>query len=777
MENEASNFRPNQIANLIPALMERGKIKIGEKGEMIRSKQGNQFQPPQKLDHFRIVGMMRGPDDNFIRDEEIHQLYGDAPTELPVRLLYDDMLLNFVCRYSCFQGMVAWCTGDGIRAKRVAGQGKYQMVECPCERQNPEYHGREKCKINGALSVIIDGAESVGGVWKFRTTSYNSVVGILSSLTLIKSVTGGPLAGVPLMLRVTPKTVIAPGTNRVQTVYVVGLEYRGTFEKLREIGYTMALDRQKHQIRMEDIEKDARRLIAYDSDMMDEDVVPEFYPEQVSTETIDPEKEKTANDIAVANGATEKPNYDLKPKPGTVEPEKKEPVDVVPVGAPTARGTGYKTNASQGASAVTTSPEPETHTDAQAEAETPDNGNSAACQVAFGYQVGGNYAFYSAKLKKTITVKITDINATDQAAPIFRVERTVNGEGQGEFVDITLAALQTKPPLDANGLSTDPAVEAERQAAEKSLAEKNGAVGYQPADLNKLKQKGMLLLISDEQRMAVTSAPVLNQIWAKFDKFKYQTDHPGFAAWLELKRLADNAGTTAFVFSGQPTDPIGTDPERKAIKRIMSQISEKGYDDAGVKLAMRLFSVHDKTDGKIKPFDIESRNMIQLQHVHHFETLLEDIAPCHALRNHIIETEKVAKLAPGTLMGKAIEFIRAFSPAITGQMTHLYETMYQEPVRERIVVHLDEWCNEGKPPAPEQQQLSDLPVISNFGGAVNFAASTVGVEVDDLFGAIVREFFMEKFQAGPIQIANGLPHGTPQKIQSEFAEFYKGKVA
>ena len=50
------------IKGLAPGLTERGKIKIGEKGRMIQSQRGTQFQPPQKLDHFRITTLYRGPD-------------------------------------------------------------------------------------------------------------------------------------------------------------------------------------------------------------------------------------------------------------------------------------------------------------------------------------------------------------------------------------------------------------------------------------------------------------------------------------------------------------------------------------------------------------------------------------------------------------------------------------------------------------------------------------------------------------------------------------------
>jgi hypothetical protein len=147
--------------------------------------------------------------------------------------------------------------------------------------------GQGKCKINGILSVIIDGAQAVGGVWKFRTTSYNSVVGILSSLALIQRITGGRLAGIPLAMTVTPKTVANPLDGKQQTIYVVGLLYAGTMDSLRDTGYQIAMTEAKHGISMARIEEDAMLMLAHKpvggaglGDDLDQDVIEEFYPEE-----------------------------------------------------------------------------------------------------------------------------------------------------------------------------------------------------------------------------------------------------------------------------------------------------------------------------------------------------------------------------------------------------------------------------------------------------------------------------------------------------------------
>lgn len=278
------------IKNLMPGLVERGKIKIGNKGQMRTSAQGNQFQAPQKLDHFLITSMARGQDNNFLRDDAVHTKFGDKPTQIPVRLLYDDIDLNFQTRYACYNGRTLFCSGDGEVARQMVPNSnpvQYQEVPCTCERQSPTYAGRGKCKINGTLSVMIDGVDVVGGVWKFRTTSYNSVVGILSSLALIKRITGGPIAGIPLMMCLTPKSVTDPVGGGQQTVYVVSLEYRGNVDALREIGANQLLNQHQHQLRIEHIEAEAKAMLSFTPSQYgapDDDVeeVEEFYPEEAA---------------------------------------------------------------------------------------------------------------------------------------------------------------------------------------------------------------------------------------------------------------------------------------------------------------------------------------------------------------------------------------------------------------------------------------------------------------------------------------------------------------
>ncbi len=290
--NTSRTRRPMMIKGLTPQLPERGRIKIGFKGEMRKSGRGTDFQPPQKLDHFVVTTLQRGEDGNFIPDETLMARLGDKPTEIPVRLLYDDPALNFPTRYACFVGRSLWCSGDGETAIRAPATptGPPQEVACTCERADPAYKGNDKCKMNGSLSVLIEGAGGIGGVWKFRTTSYNSIVGIMSTLAFIRQMTGGVLANIPLKLKVQPKQAAAPDGNPV-TIYVVSLEFDGDMPGLQEIAHGIALGRAKMNISIEHIEDEARRMLALAAPAHvplagddANDVIEEFYPEQATAE-------------------------------------------------------------------------------------------------------------------------------------------------------------------------------------------------------------------------------------------------------------------------------------------------------------------------------------------------------------------------------------------------------------------------------------------------------------------------------------------------------------
>jgi hypothetical protein len=255
------------------------------------------FNRPIKLDHFVVTTLERGPDGNFLPDAALMARLGPNCTRIPVRLIYDDPELNFPTRLGCYVGRALWCSGDGQTATRMtetpgemANKARVEprQVACPCIRSDPAYTGADKCKMNGSLSVLIDGAGGVGGVWRLRTTSYNSVVGLMSQLGFLRQITGGVLANIPLNLLLSPKQATAPDGSAV-LVYIVSLEYPGDLEQLQSLAHGIALQRAKAHVSITHIEEEARRMLmlAPPADAVlpgdePEDIVAEFYPEQFS---------------------------------------------------------------------------------------------------------------------------------------------------------------------------------------------------------------------------------------------------------------------------------------------------------------------------------------------------------------------------------------------------------------------------------------------------------------------------------------------------------------
>lgn len=312
------------IKNLIPGLTERGKIKIGRKGDQ-RQGQNGTFQLPQKLDHFLITTLERGKDDNFLADDAVHSILGQAPKRIPIRLLFDDLALNFQCRYSCYFGKTLFCSGDGEFGQEHHKDGSLHQVPCVCRRQDPKFNGdandgKGKCKINGTLSVLIEASNHVGGVYKFRTTGYNSTVGIYSSLVLIKGLTGGILAGIPLEMTIQPKVVTSPIDGKTQTVYVVGVEFPGDVQTLQKRTLELAQANADFRHRLGNVENEVRKMISCDADLVDQagDIVDEFHPDEnaperpemaeqiTTTETTDPAEipPQAAQDAATPAAST-----------------------------------------------------------------------------------------------------------------------------------------------------------------------------------------------------------------------------------------------------------------------------------------------------------------------------------------------------------------------------------------------------------------------------------------------------------------------------------------
>lgn len=262
------------IKGLTPRLGECGKIKIGGKGEEKISKYGKKMRLPEKYDHFVVTGMKKNENDDFIPDPVIMRILGEKPTVIPVRLPYDDPSLNFPTSYARYETAACLCRGDGELAVTAEGE----TVEC-----NPEtcpHYAAKKCKATGVLSVMLDDAPRVGGVYKLRTTGWNTINNLTASMEFIRGLTNGILAGLPLDLTLTPKYTTIPGTGKRTVIYMVNLEYRGNFAEMAQAIKGTLETREKMKYSIEQFEKLALAELEAPEDPEEaKDIQEEFYPE------------------------------------------------------------------------------------------------------------------------------------------------------------------------------------------------------------------------------------------------------------------------------------------------------------------------------------------------------------------------------------------------------------------------------------------------------------------------------------------------------------------
>jgi hypothetical protein len=213
--------------SISPVVLERrppeiGHIKIGGQGTGARK--GGGKAPPVKFEHFVVTTRERGADGNFVLDSQVHQGVGEKPVHLDVRLMYPSVTENFFCRMQAYDGqrLVLECDGETC-VRRDTGE------EGPCRRGAAK--GCE-CKPYGRLKVILEAAESFGGLHGFRTTSWETIRNIQSALEFFHEAFG-TLRGLRLRMVAYPATdqVTQGGQDRQYRNLKVGLVLRGSFEE------------------------------------------------------------------------------------------------------------------------------------------------------------------------------------------------------------------------------------------------------------------------------------------------------------------------------------------------------------------------------------------------------------------------------------------------------------------------------------------------------------------------------------------------------------------
>lgn len=277
-------------------LAEVGKIKIGGKGETKKSTKGTTYQIPVKYDHFVITTTERDlKTGNFIQNKKIMDILGPEPKEIKIRFLYDDIDLNFFTSYALYGSRKQLCRGDGFEAmmtfqqsgtpgvftlidggakKVVAGETRKIICDpATCPMMTPDQNGATRCKPSGILSCVLADSPEIGGVYRFRTHSWNTIEGILGSLELLKTQTGGVLVGLPLKMKLVKKSTEEHGNINTVTIVFDGEGYA----EMRHAAMIEMDNRTKHRVNMRLLEDQARDA-GFNRDLDDPaDVEAEFY--------------------------------------------------------------------------------------------------------------------------------------------------------------------------------------------------------------------------------------------------------------------------------------------------------------------------------------------------------------------------------------------------------------------------------------------------------------------------------------------------------------------
>lgn len=312
-------------------MAEVGRIKIGGLEEKVRVSNGKEWQAPVKFDHFVITGMDRDAKGNFTRDEVLHSIIGPQPKELKIRLIYNDVELNFRTELAYYQGKTCLCRGNGEVAQQLdKNTGELIEVACPCPKLEQEKNG---CKPHGVLRCLLEQASLCGGVHKFATTSWNTIRSIVSSMKFIQTCTGGKLAGLPLTMKYFKKTTTKRDGGST-TIPVVTIVYEGNPVQMLEMAIETERKRIQAGIQLETLEAQVRREMNTTlllTGPLDDDDVPEFHPEGDVEEDAPPAKsigQAISENLASESGQTtqtppakpEPPKKTTKPKAAPVAP-------------------------------------------------------------------------------------------------------------------------------------------------------------------------------------------------------------------------------------------------------------------------------------------------------------------------------------------------------------------------------------------------------------------------------------------------------------------------
>ena len=160
-------------------------------------------------DSFNITTLVQNKVD---RRWELHPIQetiksgSDKLRAIPVVIAYNDPGLNVTNSFSVFDPISnrVTCSGDGESARRTEGA---ETTTFKCSGPETCVWGiQHRCKSFTRAYFRIEGQDDELGNFVLRTTSWNSLQRLASRLNELYALTGGRIAGMPMMLTMNDKT-------------------------------------------------------------------------------------------------------------------------------------------------------------------------------------------------------------------------------------------------------------------------------------------------------------------------------------------------------------------------------------------------------------------------------------------------------------------------------------------------------------------------------------------------------------------------------------------
>lgn len=224
------------IKNLseIRRLRRVGKIHLGVKAT---ARSGSPY--PKAVDYFVVK-----PDESTpaTSAEAFKKVYGESPKELDIVFPVNQVNVFWDCFYKSYvrtatTGGKLICKGDGATANRLNVEtGELEEIPCPgpdeCPYALDKNNQPTACRRVGTLQFMLPRV-GVLGVWQIDTGSFNGIVSLNSDIDMIKTVTGGRIAMIPLFLKVVPKKAMVEDKQSI--IHHLTVEYRGTMDSLLKL--------------------------------------------------------------------------------------------------------------------------------------------------------------------------------------------------------------------------------------------------------------------------------------------------------------------------------------------------------------------------------------------------------------------------------------------------------------------------------------------------------------------------------------------------------------